>query len=45
MINEKPKKDQQPTQTTPTDFGSIGVTGVVRIFDPKTNETIVEIRA
>jgi hypothetical protein len=29
----------------PDDQGSVSVTAFVRIFDPKTNETIVETRA
>jgi len=41
--------NQEPPEQTPAvkpnDQSSISVTGFVRIFDPKTNETIVETRA
>lgn len=40
--SEQPKKTQSPR---PNDQGSVSVSGFVRIFDPKTNETIVETRA
>jgi hypothetical protein len=33
------------TSKKPDDRGSVTVSGFVRIFDPKTNETIVETRA
>jgi hypothetical protein len=47
MTDELPKQ-QQPEKTPAAqanDQGSVSVTGFVRIFDPKTNETIVETRA
>jgi hypothetical protein len=41
---EQPKPELTPA-AKPNDQGSINITGFVRIFDPKTNETIVETRA
>jgi hypothetical protein len=41
---EQPKPEQTPA-TRPNDQGSISITGFVKIFDPKTNEIIVETRA
>jgi hypothetical protein len=39
------QKDPVKPETKPNDLGSVSLTGFVRIFDPKTNETIVETRA
>jgi hypothetical protein len=41
---EQPKPELTPA-TRPNDQSSININGFVRIFDPKTNETIVETRA
>lgn len=43
--NQKPPTPEDTLVNKPTDQGSIGVSGVVKIFDPNTNETIVETRA
>jgi len=48
MTVEQSNKQQTPSEssaTKPNDQGSVSVNGFVRIFDPKTNETIVETRA
>lgn len=48
MMDEQSTQQTNPEVTpvaAPNDQGSIGITGFVRIFDPKTNETMVETRA
>ena len=49
MTDTDTNQEQQTSETVPAakanDQGSISVSGFVRIFDPKTDETIVEIRA
>ena len=45
QTNQEPAKSDPVPDTKPNDQGSVNVTGFVRIFDPKTNETIVETRA
>jgi len=45
LTNQEPAKPEPLPETQPNDQGSVNVTGFVRIFDPKTNETIVETRA
>lgn len=43
--NQEPAKPEAEPVNRPNDQGSVNVTGFVRIFDPKTNETLVETRA
>lgn len=47
MSNSQSNKpvDQQPKPKKPNETGSISVQAYMRIFDPKTNKTIVEGRA
>jgi len=45
QTNQEPAKPESLPESKPNDQGSVNVTGFVRIFDPKTNETIVETRA
>jgi hypothetical protein len=45
QLKKEPEKSEQRQSSKPNDQGSVSVTGFVRIFDPKTNETIVETRA
>jgi hypothetical protein len=45
QTNQEPAKSDVVPESKPNDQGSVNVTGFVRIFDPKTNETIVETRA
>jgi hypothetical protein len=43
--NQEQPNPEHTLAARPNDQSSISVTGFVRIFDPKTNETIVETRA
>ena len=47
MTDDQSNQEQQkPMETTTADdFGTVNVVGFVRIFDPETNETLVETRA
>jgi hypothetical protein len=45
QTSQEQKKPEEASAKLPNDQGSVSVTGFVRIFDPKTNETIVETRA
>ena len=45
QLNIPPANANPPVAKKPDDQGSVSITGFVRIFDPKTNETIVETRA
>jgi len=45
QLKKQPEKSEKPQTSRPNDQGSVSVSGFVRIFDPKTNETIVETRA
>lgn len=48
QLNKVPASSKEPEPVAskkPDDRGSVSVSGFVRIFDPKTNETIVETRA
>ena len=48
MQNSQPANQQTNTATQPkrpNETGSVSVTGFVKIFDPKTQETFVETRA
>jgi len=44
-VEKKPVVEQSERAKQPNEQGSISVTGFVKIFDPKTKETFVEIRA
>lgn len=46
MQNNQPvKPDATPQPKRPNEQGSVSVTGFVKIFDPKTQQTFVETRA
>jgi hypothetical protein len=47
MTDNSKQKVEQKTSTAkkPNEVGSISVEGFVKIFDPKTKETLVEKRA
>lgn len=44
-MNQNKQTNQPQPAKKPNDTGTIHVEGFVRIFDPKTQETIVEKRA
>jgi hypothetical protein len=46
MQKDQPVKQETKTQPKrPNETGSVSVTGFVKIFDPKTQQTFVETRA
>lgn len=49
-MDQQPKKDEKESQKPvasprPNETGSIAVSGHIRIFDPNTQEVIIEARA
>jgi hypothetical protein len=42
-VNQQTNSEVQPKR--PNETGSVSVTGFIKIFDPKTQETFVETRA